>query len=258
MTSETKKPRRKWAFAIRVVVAVAIGLAAGTWMTTTLAHGERLELHKFGPGKNSEHLEEFILRDFFNDKHNGVFVDVGAAHYQRFSNTYYLETKLGWSGVGIDPMKEYAADYARFRPRTKYLQFFASDKTGGVETLYIPGNNWWVASAVESFAKKRAWSMREERVPVSTLDDLLKNEKVGTIDFLSIDVELSEPQVLAGFSIDTYKPALVCIEAHPEVRQAILDYFAAHGYVASGKYLRADDHNLWFMPLSAKPQGATH
>lgn len=68
------------------------------------------------------------------------------------------------------------------------------------------------------------------------------------VDFLSIDVELSEPKVLAGFSIGLYRPALVCIEAHPEVRQAILDHFVAHRYVVVGKYLRADAHNLWFTP----------
>jgi hypothetical protein len=41
----------------------------------------------------------------------------------------------------------------------------------------------------------------------------------------------------------------VCIEAHSEVRQQILDYFARNGYVIVGKYLPADEHNLYFMPL---------
>jgi hypothetical protein len=43
---------------------------------------------------------------------------------------------------------------------------------------------------------------------------------------------------------------LVCIEAHPEVRQEILDYFARNGYVVVGKYLRADIWNLYFTPLA--------
>jgi hypothetical protein len=63
-----------------------------------------------------------------------------------------------------------------------------------------------------------------------------------------MDIELSEPKALAGFDIRRFKPQLVCIEAHPEVRQQILDYFAANRYVIIGKYLRADDKNLYFMP----------
>jgi hypothetical protein len=64
-----------------------------------------------------------------------------------------------------------------------------------------------------------------------------------------MDIELSEPKALAGFDAQRFKPQLVCIEAHPEVRQQILDYFAVNQYVVIGKYLRADDKNLYFKPL---------
>src|SRR5262245_51530433 len=48
--------------------------------------------HKYGPSRFSQGVEEWILRDFFQDRRDGVFVDVGANHYQTGSNTYYLET----------------------------------------------------------------------------------------------------------------------------------------------------------------------
>jgi hypothetical protein len=88
-------------------------------------------------------------------------------------------------------------------------------------------------------------------VSTITLDDLLVAERMTHIDFLSMDIELAEPEALAGFDVRRYAPALVCIEAHPEVRQRILDYFAAAGYVPVGKYLRLDEDNLWFMPLGS-------
>jgi hypothetical protein len=84
----------------------------------------------------------------------------------------------------------------------------------------------------------------------ATLDDLLTQHGVTEIDFVSIDIELHEPQALAGFSIARFRPALVCIEAHPEVRQQILDYFARHDYVVVGEYLHVDETNLYFMPLN--------
>ena len=64
-----------------------------------------------------------------------------------------------------------------------------------------------------------------------------------------MDIELPEPKALTGFDIGRFKPGLVCIEARDEVRQQILDYFAANGYVIVGKYLAADENNLYFTPL---------
>jgi hypothetical protein len=66
-----------------------------------------------------------------------------------------------------------------------------------------------------------------------------------------MDIELSEPKALAGFDIQRFKPSLACVEAHPQVRQQILDYFAAHHYNVVGKYLRVDTLNLWFMPAGS-------
>ena len=57
--------------------------------------------------------------------------------------------------------------------------------------------------------------------------------------------------MLRGFSIERFQPRLVCVEAHPEVRQRILDYFVMHGYAVLGKYLRADTQNLWFASSTA-------
>jgi hypothetical protein len=64
-----------------------------------------------------------------------------------------------------------------------------------------------------------------------------------------MDIELSEPQALAGFDIDRFRPSLVGIEAHLDVRQQILNCFAEHDYVIVGAYLRADTENLHFAPL---------
>lgn len=249
---EISRRRRLIAIAARVSIAVVLGVAAAIWWITVAGHAERRALlEQYGAPRYSQQLEELIVRDYFRDKREGIFVDVGAAHYRDFSNTYYLESELRWSGLAIDPIAAYAGDYARHRPRSRFLSYFVAAATGGTETLHIPKDNWVVASAFESFSRREEPSseMRMERVPVSTLDDLLETAGISRIDFLSIDVELSEPNVLAGFSIDTYRPALVCIEAHPEVRQAILDYFTRHRYAVVAKYLRTDDLNLWFQPL---------
>lgn len=252
---KTRKRRSAIGIAVRVSVAVVLGLAVAIWWIGIAGHPERRALLKtYGAPRYSQLLEEIIVRDYFREKRGGIFVDVGAAHYKDFSNTYYLDSELGWSGLAVDPIADYAAAYTQHRPRTRFLPYFVAAASGGTETLHIPKDNWIVASAFESFSRREEPSseMRVERVPVSTLDDLLEQEGISRIDFLTIDVELSEPKVLAGFSIDRYKPALVCIEAHPDVRQAILDYFTAHRYAVVAKYLRSDELNLWFQPLDVR------
>lgn len=206
----------------------------------------------YGPETNSEHEEEWIIRDFFKDKRAGVFVDVGANDYKRFSNTFYLETMLGWSGVAVEPLREFEAGYIAHRPRTRFRAFFVSDASNEMATMYYLKKNTLVTSADKAFTARSGNGAQELTAPTITLDDLLAAEGIERFDFLSMDIELHEPHGLAGFDLQRFRPALVCIEAHPEVRQQILDYFTQRRYVPVGKYLRADSQNLYFMPLPAK------
>ncbi len=212
-----------------------------------LAEEQAPFLARMGAPRYSSHEEELYVRDFFSDKRDGVFVDVGASHYKDRSNTYYLESELGWRGVAIDPLVEFAADYKTHRPRTKFFPMFVSNKSDERAHLYV-GKNSLFTSADRDFTNTFTDVQRTITASTITLDDLLTAEGISAIDFLSIDIELHEPQALAGFNLATYAPKLVCIEAHPEVRQQILDYFTARDYVVVAKYLRADPQNLWFMP----------
>ena len=205
---------------------------------------------KYGPSKNSYGPEEWIVRDFFQDKRDGVFLDVGANHYKSTSNTFYLETVLNWSGIAIDALPEFAADYQKFRPRTKFFAFFVSDKSNERAKMYVLEKNKQIGSGEKAFAEQHGDKAKEIDVPTITLNDLLDSEKVTAIDYLSLDIELYEPKALQGFDVDRFHPQLVCVEAHPQVRQQIIDYFAKHHYVVVGKYLRADPNNLYFTPMS--------
>jgi FkbM family methyltransferase len=204
-------------------------------------------IDRFGEPRYSSHQEELFVRDFFEDRRDGVFVDIGASHYRDRSNTYYLESELGWKGLAVEPLADFATDYRLHRPRTVFVPMFVSASSDERAKLHV-GRNTLFSSARPGFTSGFTDVERTMDVPTITLDDLLAAEGVDRIDFLSIDIELHEPEALAGFTIARHRPALVCIEAHPEVRQQILEYFTANGYVIVAKYLRADPQNLWFRP----------
>jgi FkbM family methyltransferase len=203
----------------------------------------------YGPDRYSQFAEEWIIRDFFQDRRGGVFVDVGANHYRDSSTTYYLEKNLGWSGLAIEPLAQFEADYKTHRPKTRFLPFFVSDVSDDVAKLYVLDAHTVVSSSDKAFTERTGANPREMTVPTITLNDLLPRHGIEKFDFLSMDIELSEPKALTGFDLRRFGPELVCIEAHSEVRQFILDYFARNGYVIVGKYLSADEHNLYFTPL---------
>jgi FkbM family methyltransferase len=249
--------------AVLVLLALALAVVFGIFLARTGSVEQRpaisavddpeLEpLKKYGPAKSSRNFEEWIIRDYFQDRKGGLFLDVGANHYRNESNTYYLETALAWSGLAIDALGEFAADYEKHRPRTRFVAMFASDQPGSVQ-LFVPEENKLIASQSQDFIRRHGTTGAPREVPTTTLDEALRQAGIERLDFMSMDIELAEPKALAGFDIGRFKPALVCIEAHPEVRQQILDYFTRHRYVVIGKYLRVDEHNLYFQPLSAQP-----
>jgi FkbM family methyltransferase len=248
------------AFALCAVVAAGVWYA-GAWRSAALleqlsrlsgpAYWELEPLkNAYGPGRNSRNHEEWIIRDYFTDKRDGVFLDVGANHYQTESNTYFLETSLGWSGIAVDALPEFGPDYAEHRPRTAFVAMFASDVADASVQFFVPGNNRLVSSSSREFVERHGAKGEARVVPTTTLNAVLEEAKITRIDFLNMDIELAEPQALAGFDINRFRPSLVCIEAHPDVRQQILEYFHRHGYIIVGKYLRVDPYNLYFKPLA--------
>jgi FkbM family methyltransferase len=210
--------------------------------------GLRTGLEQYAPKRFSERNEEIIIRHFFKDRRGGFFVDVGAYHYRDGSNTYYLDKYLDWKGIAIDANGEFGQGYRQNRPRTMFYNFFVSDKSDEKAEFYIvrdPGHLTKSTAAPEFVIGRKT---EEVKVPTITLNDLLAKHDVRKIDFLNIDIELWEPHALAGFDIEKYRPDLVCVEAHRQVRDQLLAYFGAHDYVRLDHYFLFDQRNWYFTP----------
>jgi FkbM family methyltransferase len=197
----------------------------------------------------SQNDEELIIRDFFDDRRGGFFVDVGSFHWQEVSTTYFLEKHLGWSGIAIDAQASFAEGYKKYRPRTKFVSYAVTDHSGDTIQLYLTGGTssldpeWY-----KYFAKRdeKRDPPQAVNVPTITLNDLLEQNHVTKIDFLSMDIEGAEPPALAGFDIEKYQPEFVCIEPTTKTREPILAYFQQHGYERVDEYLARDTQSWYF------------
>ena len=199
----------------------------------------------------SQGNEELVIRDFFQDRRGGFFVDAGAADPKRNSTTYYLEKHLGWSGIAIDALPEYAPRYLKQRPRTKFFHHIVTDHSGTFDEFYRVRGVPDLSSTIEG----RKWDGKElpaEKIRVSTitLDDLLDQNGVEEIDFMSMDIERGAPKALAAFDIARFQPQLICIEAGAgdDYRAGLLAYFEEHSYQRIEKYLKHDPFNWYFTP----------
>ncbi|UCE87010.1 MAG: FkbM family methyltransferase [Deltaproteobacteria bacterium] len=195
--------------------------------------------------------EELIIRDFFQDRRRGFFLDVGCAGPVKGSNTYYLEKHLEWSGIGVDALKEYAAEWKELRPNSRFVSYLVTDHSGASETFFKSFGRG-ISSTDPEHAAGRFWGVewptQELQVPSITLDDLLDREGVAKIDLLSMDIEGHEPEALAGFDIERFQPELVVIERQIENRKKreVSDYFRQHGYELIRKYRPFDTVNDYY------------
>jgi FkbM family methyltransferase len=197
----------------------------------------------------SQHNEELIIRDFFQDRRAGFFLDVGCAWPKKYNNTYFLESALGWSGIGIDALPEYAPAWKSERRNSRFFNYMVTDHSGSIEKFFraaeLPG--------ISSVAPRKAFSRKkvkyeEIRVPTITLTKLLEDAGVERIDLLSMDIEGHEPTALAGFDIDRFRPELVCIEVYHAGQEKLRTYFADHGYERIERYVQYDGANQYFTP----------
>lgn len=200
----------------------------------------------------SQHREELVIRDFFRDRRDGFFLDVGCAAPIQGNNTYYLEKHLGWSGIGVDALPEFTRPWQKKRPRSRFFNFLVSDHADTVEPFYrseLRGTS----SAVKDDAGMKGPGGRQVKsdelhIPTTTLTKLLDTNGVKKVDFLSMDIEGHEPLALAGFDVERFRPELACIEIKPATREKILAYFASHGYEQLERYLATDPVNFYFTP----------
>ena len=173
-------------------------------------------LWPFGSLCYSQEGEDMVLNRVFGGKNNGFFVDVGAHHPKRFSNTYFFY-KSGWRGINIDAMPGSMDAFKRTRPLDTNIEVPVSD-TNEVLTYYIfnePALNGFSKELSDSRNNLRDYKIIDTKeLRTRTLADILDEflPQGQAIDFLSIDVEGLDFQVLRSNNWDKYQPDIVLVE----------------------------------------------
>ena len=167
----------------------------------------------------SQDGEDMILSSMFDDlggRENGYFIDVGALHPFRFSNTAYFYEK-GWTGINIEPTPTAIEDFNKFRNRDINLNIGIGENEEEL-TFYC-----FDEPALNSFSKELSTDRNENtsyniiqqiKVRIYPLNEVLKKyvPEGKKIDFLSIDVEGLDMSVLRSNDWNKYLPEFILVE----------------------------------------------
>jgi FkbM family methyltransferase len=162
----------------------------------------------------SQNLEDYHLSIAFTGQATGTYIDIGAGH-PIADNVSFWFYERGWRGVVVEPQSKLAALYPRLRPRDIAVtgligrecgeaDFHVVDRLHGLSTTMET-----VAQTAQSFGA----GYQTVRTPMTTLAKLCESHDLGTIDFLKIDVEGAEGDVLFGGDWERFRPKVVVAEA---------------------------------------------
>jgi FkbM family methyltransferase len=163
----------------------------------------------------SQEGEDMILERFLEFRPSGFYVDVGAHHPMRFSNTYRLYRR-GWTGLNIDANPGSMALFQKMRP--KDINIEAAVSSTSQELIYYrfnePALNTFSRELANERTSKDYWIIEEVKILTVPLYQLIdRHVPPGTkVDLLTVDVEGLDLDVLSSNNWDTCCPELILVE----------------------------------------------
>lgn len=170
---------------------------------------------------------EYVINKYLN-YNNGFYIEAGAADGVNQSNTLFLEKLKDWTGILVEPNPEAFAVCCSTRPSSKVYNcaLVSYDYKDSEIEMYFRkwynGDPGLVTSTFDSpINKVEGWEgyNYSYNVPARTLDSILEECQVSEIDYLSLDVEGYELNVLRGFSFKQYKPKIILLESHDKTNE---------------------------------------
>jgi len=162
----------------------------------------------------SQNLEDYHLSLAFAGQATGTYIDIGAGH-PIADNVSFWFYERGWQGVVVEPQSKLAALYPRLRPRDVAVAGLIGRENGEAD-FHIVGGLHGLSTTKEGVAKATqvfGVHYQTTRTPTTTLAKLCERHGLGTVDFLKIDVEGAECDVLLGGDWERFRPKVVVIEA---------------------------------------------
>jgi FkbM family methyltransferase len=195
---------------------------------------------------HSQIFQDIFVYFFSNFKNKGFFIEIGGADGINISNTYLLEKKFYWTGIISEPNPLHKL--SNLKNRKAILDTNIIDHKDSKKKIFYISNDSFNSSVKKNKKYKRKISLR-----ALSLNSLLKKYKSPkNIDYISIDTEGSEYDILKEFNFKKYKVNIFTIEHNFNIlkRNNILKIMERNNYIRIFKNLSYMDD--WYIKKNLK------
>ncbi len=187
----------------------------------------------------SQTRQDFIVDQLLGNKKNGFFLDLGANDGISFSNTYFFEKHRNWQGICVEPIKDVYYKLRKNR-KCKVLNYAIGEKTENLTFTRVLGSSQML-SGIKKFRhpdhQKRTLSeiefnggeVIEEIVQCISFKEMMSMFNVKVADYLSIDIEGGEFEVLKTIDLREFSIKIITVENNYDDKR-INDYMVSKGF----------------------------
>lgn len=196
-------------------------------------------LHQFVSGEGVKKYKSQLGQDIFvlcqlNFKKNGFFIEFGATDGIGISNTYVLEKEFGWRGILAEPAKVWHKSLRENRNSIideRCVWSKSNQKIDFRETDFHELSTIENYSSHDMHKSARKSGSVYQVDTVSLMDLLAEHNAPNEIDYLSIDTEGSEYEILKDFDFNKYKIKIITVEHNfTNMREKIFELLTSNGY----------------------------
>lgn len=162
----------------------------------------------------TQNLEDYHLALAFGGQTAGTYVDIGAGHPVADNVSFWFYER-GWAGVVVEPQQDLAALYPLLRPRDTAVRSLVGRANGESDFYLVERLHGLSTTSARHAEKAKAFGVgyRTMRLPTVTLAHLCEAHGLNDIDFLKIDVEGTESDVMFGNDWRRFRPKVIVAEA---------------------------------------------
>jgi FkbM family methyltransferase len=202
----------------------------------------------------AQRFEDLYLMRCFGERADGFYIDIGSGHpvYDNVSFAFYLK---GWRGITVEPNPWLARLSRAVRPRDRHVEALVGSACGEA-TFYRVREFHGLSTMNPDHAKAALRQFGKDAdaitVPLTTLAALCAGQAPASFEFLKIDVEGAEPDVLFGGDWQRFRPKVIVVEALAPYTLAPAweqwePFLAQHGY----SYVWFDSLNRYYLAAEA-------
>lgn len=183
--------------------------------------------------------DAFLNEYFFKNKKNGVFVDIGAHDGISLSNTYFFEKELGWTGICFEPLKKPYKKLKQCR-NAACINACAAQEDGVVDFVQVTGPLEMFSGMLSTYSKEHFETLEQYlkeqggaykiiQIPTVNVNEVLKKYNLKNIDYISIDTEGSELEIIQAIDFKQFNIYALSIENNYK-NPLIREWMSAQGF----------------------------